>query len=91
MFLHILADTLGSVGVIISSYFVQYWGWVSADPICSFFISVMIFISVIPFLYNSAGTLLQATPEAVEKDVNKKCLPKVTQEIPSLPDSPFRS
>jgi len=71
VFLHILADTLGSVGVICSSYFVQYWGWVTADPICSFFISLLIFMSVIPFLYNSAGTLMQATPESLEKKINK--------------------
>lgn len=78
VFLHILADTLGSVGVIISSYFVQYHGWISADPICSFFISLLIFMSVGPFLYGSAGTLLQQTPQSLEKKLDK-CLQKIQQ------------
>ena len=42
VFLHILADTLGSVGVIISSGLIHYFGWMIADPICSMFISVLI-------------------------------------------------
>ena len=42
VFLHILADTLGSVGVIISSGLIHYFGWMIADPICSMFIAVLI-------------------------------------------------
>lgn len=42
IFLHILADTLGSVGVIISSVLIQTWGWMMADPVCSMFIAVLI-------------------------------------------------
>ena len=46
MFLHILADTLGSVGVIISAILMHMFGWMIADPICSIFIAVMIALSV---------------------------------------------
>jgi len=42
IFLHVLADTLGSVGVMISSVFVHYLGWNIADPICSLCISLLI-------------------------------------------------
>lgn len=42
VFLHILADTLGSVGVIISSGLIHYFGWMIADPICSMFIATLI-------------------------------------------------
>ena len=42
MFLHILADTLGSVGVIVSSILIYMFGWMIADPICSMFIAVLI-------------------------------------------------
>ena len=45
MFLHVLADTLGSVGVIISTLLMEYLGWRIADPICSSFIAVLIFSS----------------------------------------------
>lgn len=50
VFLHILADALGSVGVIISSILVKYYSMYVADPICSFIISLMILVSVIPLI-----------------------------------------
>jgi zinc transporter 5/7 len=42
VFLHILADTLGSVGVMISSALIYYFDWMIADPVCSLFIAVLI-------------------------------------------------
>jgi len=33
--LHVIADTLGSVSVIISSLLIKNYGWMIADPICS--------------------------------------------------------
>jgi len=62
VFLHILADTLGSVGVIISTLFIQNFGWKIADPICSLFISALIFVSVLPLLKETSLILLQRTP-----------------------------
>jgi len=66
VYLHILADTLGSVGVITSSVIIHYTGWMKADPICSFCMSVLIFISVIPLITGSARTLLSCLPESIE-------------------------
>jgi len=62
VFLHILADTLGSVGVIISSLLVHYFGLTWSDAVCSMFISVLIFITVVPLLKETAFILLQRTP-----------------------------
>ena len=45
VFLHILADTLGSVGVIVSAILMWAFDWMIADPICSLFIAVLIAIS----------------------------------------------
>ncbi len=42
VFLHILADTLGSVGVIISSALIHQYGWMISDPICSIIIASLI-------------------------------------------------
>lgn len=69
IFLHVLADTLGSVGVIISTLLIKYKGWLVADPACSIFISVLIVSSVIPLLRNSAEVLLQRVPRAHEQDL----------------------
>ena len=62
VFLHVLADTMGSVGVIISSILIEQFGWFIADPICSLFIALLILISVLPLLRDSAEILLLATP-----------------------------
>ncbi|KAK7252219.1 hypothetical protein RIF29_36020 [Crotalaria pallida] len=66
IFLHVLADTMGSVGVVISTLLIKYKGWLVADPACSIFISVLIISSVIPLLRNSAEVLLQRVPRVHE-------------------------
>ena len=50
IYLHVLADALGSVGVIVSSVLVKFYGLQMADPICSALISVLIFASVVPLI-----------------------------------------
>merc|ERR550534_2186654 len=37
----ILADTLGSAGVIVSAILMWAFGWMIADPICSIFIAIL--------------------------------------------------
>uniref|UniRef100_H3DMT6 Zinc transporter n=1 Tax=Tetraodon nigroviridis TaxID=99883 RepID=H3DMT6_TETNG len=69
VFLHVLADTLGSVGVIISTILIRQFGWLIADPICSLFIAVLIFFSVIPLLKDACEVLLLRTPPENEKDL----------------------
>ncbi|XP_050224016.1 uncharacterized protein LOC126673791 [Mercurialis annua] len=69
IFLHVLADTMGSVGVVISTLLIKYKGWLVADPASSIFISVLIISSVIPLLRNSAEILLQRVPRAHEQDM----------------------
>lgn len=80
VFLHILADTLGSVGVIISSILMYYFGWMIADPICSMFIAILIFLSVLGLLKNSVEVLLQRTPQELDP-----VLPGCYQRIRMLP------
>jgi zinc transporter 5/7 len=64
VFLHVLADTLGSVGVIISTLLIQWVGWTGFDPLASIFISVLIFLSVLPLVTSSARILMQSiTPQ----------------------------
>lgn len=73
VFLHVLADTMGSVGVIVSSLLIQQFGWYIADPICSLFIAILILISILPLLKESAEILLLATPShlTIHKTLNK--------------------
>ncbi|CAN1726134.1 Metal tolerance protein 8 [Linum perenne] len=69
IFLHVLADTMGSVGVVISTLLIKYKGWLVADPASSIFISALIISSVIPLLRNSAEILLQRVPRTHDKDL----------------------
>ncbi|XP_024887877.1 zinc transporter 7 [Temnothorax curvispinosus] len=82
VFLHILADTLGSVGVIISAVLMQMFGWMIADPICSMLIAVLIVLSVISLLKESWEILMQRQPVALDH-VLPQCYNKVTQ-IPGV-------
>lgn len=92
VFLHILGDTLGSVGVIISSLFIEFFGWTIADPICSFCIALIIFLSVTPLLRSSAAVLLQRTPAPMEKRL-PQCLAAVEalEGVRSYSDAHFWS
>ncbi|KAF7233463.1 hypothetical protein EG68_08027 [Paragonimus skrjabini miyazakii] len=62
VYLHVLADTLGSVGVIFSSYLVSTYGWNIADPICSVFIACAIGYSAMPLLFDTLGLLTLRAP-----------------------------
>lgn len=78
VFLHILADTLGSVGVMISSALIYYFDWMIADPVCSLFIAVLISLSVIPLLRDSTGVLMQRQPRQLDA-VLPGCYRRVSQ------------
>ncbi|KAG5645716.1 hypothetical protein DXG03_005411 [Asterophora parasitica] len=57
VFLHVMADTLGSVGVIISTLLIQFYGWTGFDPIASLFIAVLIAASVVPLVLDTGKIL----------------------------------
>ena len=79
IYIHILADTLGSVAVLISAFLIKYYHLNISDPICSLFISAMIIVSTIPVLKNVSMTLLHIPNEKILK--KKK---KIEQSIRSL-------
>lgn len=68
VFLHVLADTLGSVAVIISSLLIYYFGWNWTDPFCSLLLACLIIASVIPLLRGSAQMLSQCSPGEIEHE-----------------------
>lgn len=58
---------MGSVGVIVSSVLIEQFGFFIADPLCSLFIAVLIFLSVLPLLQDSSQVLLLRTPGDLDK------------------------
>ncbi|XP_059196710.1 zinc transporter 7 [Centropristis striata] len=77
--LHIIADTLGSVGVIISALLMQHYDLMIADPICSMLIALLIGVSVVPLLKESIGILMQRTPPSLDH-----ALPECYQRVQQL-------
>lgn len=69
VFLHVLADTLGSVGVIASTLLIENFGLKIADPICSLFISILIFFSVMPLVKETSLVLLLRIPEDIQEQL----------------------
>ncbi|KAI9360740.1 cation efflux family-domain-containing protein [Pilaira anomala] len=69
VFLHIMADTLGSAGVIVSTLLIQWFGWTGFDPIASLFIAVLIVLSVIPLIRQSASVLMLELSDHVVNQV----------------------
>ena len=70
-FLHVIADLLGSVGVIISGILVWAYGWTLADPVASVVIAALILASSWRLMKKVVHVLLEGTPEHV--DVYRLC------------------
>ncbi|CAI4058503.1 metal cation transporter MSC2 SKDI_04G4240 [Saccharomyces kudriavzevii IFO 1802] len=58
IFLHILADTLGSVGVVISTLLIKLTHWPIFDPIASLLIGSLILLSALPLLKSTSANIL---------------------------------
>jgi len=66
IYLHVLADTMGSAAVIVSTALIYFTGWNGWDPLASCVIAILIFMSSIPLLKSSAKNLLLTVPDTVE-------------------------
>jgi len=65
-FLHMAADTLVSIGVVISGIVIKHTGWFIIDPIISIVIAVVILISTWELLRDSMRLALDGVPEGIE-------------------------
>ena len=68
---HVIADLLGSVGVVISGILIWAFGWMLADPIVSVIIAIIILRSSWSLLVKVVHVLLEGTPEHI--DVYRLC------------------
>ena len=65
-FLHVLGDTLGSVGVIISAIVIHFTGWTTVDSLASLGIAGLLVLSGARLLRDSISVLMLATPANVD-------------------------
>lgn len=65
-FLHMAADTLVSIGVVISGIVIKHTGWFIIDPIISIVIAIVILVSTWELLRDSMRLALDGVPEGIE-------------------------
>ena len=65
-FRHVLADLLGSFGVVIAAILILTTGWLAADPLVSILIGALVLVSAWSILRDSTAILLEATPRGTD-------------------------
>ncbi|MFH8607123.1 cation diffusion facilitator family transporter [Streptomyces sp. NPDC018029] len=65
-FLEVVADTLGSVTVIVAAVVIMLTGWQAADPIASLVIGFMIVPRTVKLLKETLNVLLESAPKDVD-------------------------
>jgi len=66
IYLHIMADALGSLAVVISTILVQFTGWSGFDPLASCIIAVLIFVATLPLVSSTTKILLLSLDSDIE-------------------------
>ena len=67
-FAHVIADLLGSLGVIVAAGLIITTGWLYADPLVSILIGVLVLVSSWRVLREATAILLEATPSGIDSD-----------------------
>lgn len=70
-FRHVMADLMGSVGVVISDILIWAFGWRLADPILSVVIAILILLSTWRLFGKVIHVLLESAPAHI--DVRRPC------------------
>jgi zinc transporter 5/7 len=66
IYLHIIADAMGSVAVIISTILAKLTGWSGWDPIAATITAILIFLSALPLVSSTAKILLLSMNSDIE-------------------------
>ncbi|HLF87149.1 MAG TPA: cation diffusion facilitator family transporter [Nitrospiria bacterium] len=84
-FLHMIGDTLSSVGVVAAALIIYYTGWVIIDPILSILLSIAILIWSYQLIRESINILLEATPKDIDLDELSESV-KAIEEVKDIHD-----
>ena len=76
-YLHLLADALVSIGVVIAGIVMKYTGWYWLDPAIGLVIMLVILVSTWKLLRESFKMSIDAVPEGIELDTVKKIVLKM--------------
>lgn len=71
-YLHLMADALVSIGVVVSAVVISYTQWYWIDPLTSLVIVVVLIVSLVSLLRESVSISLDAVPGNIEIDTIRK-------------------
>jgi cobalt-zinc-cadmium efflux system protein len=77
-YLHMLADTLVSVGVVVSGIVIGFTGWNWIDPVIGIVIALIILVSTWQLLAESLRLSIDAVPEEIDPD-------EIVEEMKEVP------
>jgi cobalt-zinc-cadmium efflux system protein len=71
-FRHVIADLLGSLGVVVAAVVILATGWLQADAVVSIFIGILVLASSWSILRDATTILLEGAPRGIEtRDVGR--------------------
>jgi cobalt-zinc-cadmium efflux system protein len=76
--LHVMADTLGSVGAISAGAAIYFFGWRWADPVASFIIASLVLYSAWGLVRETLDVLMEGVPRGIS-------IQEVTEALKGLP------
>ncbi len=76
-FLHILGDTLSSVGVAVAAVVIYFTGWTRLDAVLSCAIALVIVITSVTLLREVFDVLLEAAPRGIDTERVRKTIGEV--------------
>jgi cobalt-zinc-cadmium efflux system protein len=65
---HVVGDLFGSLAAILAAALILLFGWSVADPVLSIVVAVMIAVSAVAVLWESAHILLEGTPRDLSSE-----------------------
>lgn len=74
---HVLADLLGSAGVLVAAVVIVVTGWTVVDPLVSLAIALLIVASAWSVLRDSTAILMEQTPSGIDADAVARAIVSV--------------
>ena len=86
VFLHVMSDLIGSIGVLIAGALVYFTGWTRADPVVSFVIGALVLYGSWGLVREGVDVLMESVPAHIDLDQLREDLLAVqgTEEIHDL-------
>lgn len=76
-YLHLLADGLVSLGVIVSGLLIQWFGFIWIDPIAGLVVAAVILYGNVPLFKQSLKLSLDSTPDTIQSEAVEKELKSI--------------